>query len=526
MDDSKIKVTLNGKVFEFNGKIRILDALARAKIELPSPCYHGNLSQICCCGLCLAGTRSDKNSPWRIELACARTIEDGMEVDTDHPQAVKLREAIINIYLLKHPLDCSLCDKVGDCFLHKFALHTNFHGFTRVVGKQYWHRNLRSLGGKIAVDDEKCILCGRCLRFCNDILGEDILGKIKNERNLDEINVYPGKSCDGNYSLNLVDLCPAGALVDKTCDHDQMAWDLRHTPSISPESSTGINTYILHDNRHVHRIISRKNDKINEAWITDSSRSLVNILNPNNRITQVMRGGKRFDVKMAIALAVNGILSSGGNIYILCSGETSLEDQFVLKRFLDVVSANVYFLKRRGQSDGFLVSDEPYPNCAGAQITRLSTEINTHQDLSDLYEMVQSGTCKNIICVYEDLFADPVNSKIFDDVSISYIGYKNNKTAKIANFVFPVKTLFERTGTFVNKDYILQKFFKAVPPPSKNVFECWEILSLLMNTYYYGEKADYLTLDQIWKDLPYIIADFKDVDFHNVPLDGFFLKKD
>jgi NADH-quinone oxidoreductase subunit G len=195
-----------------------------------------------------------------------------------------------------------------------------------------------------------------------------------------------------------------------------------------------------------------------------------------------MRKNERSDIRVTIAFAANRILSSGSNTCVLCSGETSLEDQFVLKRFLDVVSVNVYFLRRQGQSDGFLVSDEPYPNCAGTYITLLSTATNTHQDLNKLYEMVQNGTYKNIICVYEDLFADGANSKIFDNVSITYIGHENNRTAKVADFVFPVKTIFERTGTFVNKDYILQNFFKAVTPTSKSILEYWEILSLLMNT--------------------------------------------
>jgi NADH-quinone oxidoreductase subunit G len=524
MAAKNIRVTLNGKLFEFTEKIPLPDALSHAKIELPFPCHHSHLSQTCGCGLCVVGLKKSGNLIWKIELACMHTIEDGMEVDTEHPQAEKLRQTMTNAYLLKHPLDCSLCDKVGDCFLHKFAQHTNFRGFTRVIGRRYWQRNLRPLGKKIAMDDAKCIFCGRCLKFCTDILGEEILGKMQNERNLDEIGVYPGKNCDGNYSLNLVDICPAGAMVE-ICDYSHLAWNLHHTPSISPESSVGINTYILHDGKRVHRIVPRRNDRVNESWMTDSARNLVDILKPNNRITNVMREGERSDVGIAIAFAVNKILLNKSNTCILCSGKTSLEDQLVLKKFMDTVPVSVYFLRRKGDGDGFLISDDPYPNCTGAQIMRLCTEVNTHEDLSELYDMIRAGTFKNIICIYEDLFADGVDSKIFDDVSIIYIGHENNRTAKIANFAFPVKTIFERTGTFVNRDYLLQKFFKAVPPPSEKIFECWEILALIGNTYYFGESNDYLTTEQIWKDLPYFTEIFKDIDFNGIPPDGILLKK-
>ncbi|MDR1255531.1 MAG: molybdopterin-dependent oxidoreductase [Puniceicoccales bacterium] len=531
MDDSKIKITLNGEVFEFDEKILLLDALAQAKIELPSPCHHDHLSQVCSCGLCLVGLRTSATVPWVIGLACMVTIKNGMEVDTECPQAAELRKSIINAYLLKHPMDCSLCDKVGNCFLHKFAAHTNFRGFTRLMGRHYWRRSLRKLGEKIAIDDEKCIFCGRCLRFCQDILGEEILGKIKNERNSEEINLYPGKDCDSNYSLNLVELCPAGALVDQVSDYDQLAWDLHHTPSISPESSTGINIYILHSKKYVHRIVARRNDSVNETWITDSARNLVNILKPSQRTAKVMCNGGRADIRVTIALAVDKILRSGSNTYILCSGATSLEDQFVLKQLLDALSANmslanVYFLRRKGKGDDFLISDDPYPNCAGAEIMKLSLEFNTHENLGALYDLVQSGTCKNIICVYEDLFAERVNGEIFNGIPITYIGHQNNKTARTADFVFPVKTIFERTGTFVNKDYILQKFFQAVPAPSKSILECWEILSLIMNTHNREKTADYLTREEIWKDLSNFIEVFRDINFSEVPLNGLLLKKD
>jgi NADH-quinone oxidoreductase subunit G len=185
----------------------------------------------------------------------------------------------------------------------------------------------------------------------------------------------------------------------------------------------------------------------------------------------------------------------------------------------------VYFLKRQGKGDDFLISDDPYPNCTGAKILRLSIAENTHSDLCKLYEMIENGTYRNIICVYEDLFAEQVDVGIFANVSVTYIGYRKSRTAEFADFAFPVKTIFERDGTFVNKDYILQKFFKAVPPPSKFIFECWEILSILANIYHHSEENENLTIDQIWKDLSYTVDCFKNIDFNNVELDGILIKK-
>lgn len=525
MGEEKIKVKINGKLIKFEKTIKIIDALKFVDIELPSPCRHEYLSNTSHCGLCIVGIKLIKSSNWQMKLACMEDVVDGMEIDTEYPQAVKLRETIINMYLLKHPLDCSLCDKVGNCFLHKFASHTKFRGFTRVVGKHYWQRDLKPLGDKISIDHVKCIFCGRCLKFCREILGEDILGKIKNENDIDEVRLYPGKECNNNYSLNLVDICPAGAIIENKRDTDYPEWNLKHTPSIAIESSVGINTYILHDKKHIYRIIPRKNDLINQIWMTDSARNFSNILDINSRITQVQRLRKLSDIRISLAYAVNKLLNNNKGTYVVCSGEMSLEDQFVLKRFLDITFATPYFVKRKGIGDNFLISDDPYPNTTGAIIMRLATEVNTHENLDDLYKYIQKGRCNNVICIYEDLFIDKVDSKIFDDVNIIYIGYKKNRTANIANFVFPVVTVFERTGTFVNKDFILQKFFKAVNPPGKGVLECWEVLSLLLNTYFRGVEDEYLTLQQIWHDLSYTVQIFNNINFKDIPLNGLILKK-
>ncbi len=486
MAEKKIHVVFNGKKMKFDHSMRAINALKIVGIELPSPCCHEYLNSTHHCGLCLVGVKF-LGMDWCIQPACAIEISDGIEIDTEFPAVVKLREMVINTYLLKHPLDCSLCDKVGYCFLHKFASSTNFRGFTRVQGKHFIQRKLKPLGDKISIDNTKCIYCGRCLNFCHDILGEDILGKIKNENNIDEIATYPGKVFNNNYSLNLVDLCPAGAIVDNEQDLDHQAWNLKHTPSISPESSVGINTYILHDKKKVYRVIPRKNDRINQDWMTDSARELCEILDPEKRVINVQRLGKVSDIRIALAYAAGKILNKNKDVYVVCSGEMSMEDQFVLKRFLDVTFAIPYFVKRVGKGDDFLVSDDPYPNTTGAVITRLATEVNVHPDLQDLYTLIKDGKCDNIICIYEDLFADNAPSRIFDSINITYIGYRKNRTSNVANFVFPTTTIFDRTGTFVNRDFILQKFFKAINPPKKTILECWKILSLLTNICFQGE---------------------------------------
>lgn len=525
MGEEKIKIIINGKSVIFGQPCTILQALKSVEIKLPSPCCHSYLNSTHHCGLCVVSVKFPGKDFAEIVQACTTSICNDMEINTEDLQVKKSREAIIDNYLLSHALDCSLCDKVGDCFLHKFAINTHFRGFTRITGRHYNNRELVQLGDKISIDRAQCTLCGRCLHFCNDVLGEDILGKIKNEENVDVIATYPGRSCNNNYSLNLIDLCPVGAIVANDQDTDHPAWGLQSTPSISPESSVGINTYVLHNSKHVFRIIPRENERINQTWMTDSARELYKIQTRDDRILYPQQSGEKADIILAASRVANTLLQSTRGVYVVFSGEMSMEDQFVLKRFLDVVGANQYFVKRTVPGDGFLISDDPYPNTTGASLMRLSTATNTYPDLSALYELIEKGQCSTIISVYEDIFADSPKDGLFDNVKIIYIGYRKNRTSQVANFVFPVTTIFEKTGTFINKDYILQKFFKAINPPKKAILDCWGILSLLTNCCFQGEDKGYASLGQIWKDMVYVVPELKDIDFKSIPLDGLSLKK-
>ena len=521
MSDKKnnvIRVTINGKSMSFDRQITILEALRAVGISIPSLCCHARLSSTHHCGLCLVAVKFPDQKDWSIVPACMMNISEGTLIDTKNEQAIELRNAVMSLYLLKHSMDCSLCDKVEDCFFHKFAINNNFRGQTRLQGTKYVDRKLKRLGDRISIDNMQCISCGRCLTFCNEILGEDILGNIRNEQNIPEVSTYPGKEFNNNYSLNLVDLCPVGAIVDNSQkDFDHQIWKLRRTPSISPESSVGINTYVLHNKKHVFRIIPRDNERINQSWMTDSARELYKIQEPANRVIYAQQSGKPAEIRRTLAYASGTFLQNNSGTFIVFSGEMSLEDQFALKRFMDVMVAAPYFVRRTTEGDGFLMSDDPYPNTAGAALLRLSNKENTHPDLKDLYGFVAEGRCTTIISVYEDLFADEPPDGLFDNTKIIYVGYRANRTSDRADFVFPVATIFERTGTFINKDMILQKFYKAVETPRKVILDCWAILALFMHMCYQGDReGEYTQIEQIWNDLSHAVLELEELSLIHI----------
>ncbi|MDR2779211.1 MAG: (2Fe-2S)-binding protein [Puniceicoccales bacterium] len=522
MNSSEINIIVNGKKIKAQAGEKLVEIIQRHEIPLSAPCYHKLLTETGHCGLCLVGARRKVTDRFSVVFACTATAKDGMEIDTECEEAVSKRNELFKLHLLQHPLDCSKCDKVGYCFLHKFASQTKFAGFTRTVKGQLQNVKYKEFGQHILFDTQKCIGCQRCIRFCRDVLGEELLGFIRNEDGYMDVDLYPGKRLNNNYSLNLVDLCPAGAFVNKNCVYQPVEWDLVSTPSISTESSVGINTYVLHKDNKVFRIKPRENKYVNGSWISDSARNEHKYFENKKRLTKIMQNGQQVHLETAILQIVKTFLTN--ELAVVCSGNVSLEDQFVLRKLLDSIVHNLFFLRKKRTSDGFLVSDDATPNVNGAILNKIITEEKIIDDLEELNQMVQSGQCRKILSINEEIFSHGVSYALPDNVEIFYIGTENNKTSKRAAVTIPVTTVFENTGTFINKDWRLQKFYKAVNPPNGSIFPMWYIFSLLLNVYLGAAEKELLWLDDVWKDMSHDLDSLADVDFFHVAFDGILLK--
>jgi NADH-quinone oxidoreductase subunit G len=411
---------------------------------------------------------------------------------------------------------------VGYCFLHKFVSRTKFSGFTRIAKGKLQDIEYKEFGQHILFDATKCIGCQRCIRFCRDILDEELLGFIRNENGYKEIDLYPGKRLDDNYSLNLVDLCPAGAFVDRNCLYQPAEWRLISTPSISTESSVGINTYVLHRNNKIFRIKPRENKYVNDAWMSNSARNEHRYFENRERLTRIMQNGQRVHLEIALLRIVESFLSN--ELVVVCSGNMSLEDQFVLRKLLDSIVHSVFFLRKKRDFDGFLISDDATPNVNGAILNKITTQEKITDDLQELNKKIQAGQCKRILSINEEIFSCGISYTLPDDLKIFYIGTEHNKTSKRATVAIPVSTVFENTGTFINKDWRLQKFYKAVNSPNGNVFPMWYIFSLLLNTYLATSEKELLWLDDVWANMKSDIDLLADIDFFHVNFNGILLK--
>ena len=247
----QIKVKVDGREIavprlspDWQGKLApttMIQAAEAVGAMVPHYCYHPKLPIAGNCRMCLVefgtpamgpdrkpilnpnGTPRISKSP-RPAIACATPISPGMEIYTNTPTVKAMREGVLEFLLINHPLDCPICDQAGECKLQEYSVDYG-QSASRFVEAKVHKPKAVDLGPRIALDDERCILCSRCIRFTKDVVGDDALG-IVNRGSYNTLTAYPGKAFDNNYTLNTVDVCPVGALTSKDFRFQMRAWFL------------------------------------------------------------------------------------------------------------------------------------------------------------------------------------------------------------------------------------------------------------------------------------------------------------
>ncbi len=268
-------ITIDGKPVECRDGIPVLQAALEAGWDVPHYCYHPGLSIVASCRLCLMEIKlphpQTREMGWAPKLfpSCQTPVKDGMEVRFDSPGVRNNQRHCMEYYLLNHPLDCPVCDKAGECYLQDYSERFGAAA-SRMVEDKYKNPK-KDIGPKTLLYQDRCVMCTRCVRFCDEIDGSGEL-TVVNRGNRAEIDVFPGVPLDNPLQGNVVDLCPVGCLLDKGFLFQQRVWLLKETPSISPADSTGAAIWIDHNQGRIWRIRPRENEKANEWWISDEQR--------------------------------------------------------------------------------------------------------------------------------------------------------------------------------------------------------------------------------------------------------------
>jgi NADH-quinone oxidoreductase subunit G len=338
------KVIIDGQELEVAPELTLLQACEQAGAEIPRFCFHERLSIAGNCRMCLIEV---KGGPPKPVASCAMNVRDlrpgpkgePPEMFTKTPMVRKAREGVMEFLLINHPLDCPICDQGGECDLQDQAMaygvdHTRFQENKRAVEDKY-------IGALVKTSMNRCIQCTRCIRFSAEVAGVAELGATGRGEDM-EITTYLEQAMTSELQSNVVDLCPVGALTSKPYAFAARPWELTKTPSVDVMDALGSAIRIDTRGREVMRILPRTNDDVNEEWISDKTRHIVDGLRAQRLDRPYVReNGKLRPAtwKEAFALIADKMRPvDSSQVGALVGQLAAVEEMFALKQLMGALS--------------------------------------------------------------------------------------------------------------------------------------------------------------------------------------------
>src|SRR5436189_6873 len=268
------KLTINGHAVEVPPGTNLIEAARRVGVEIPHYCYHPGLSIAGQCRLCMV----DIEKTPRPTIACNTRAAEGMVVATETDRVKETRKSIMEFHLINHPLDCPVCDQAGECWLQIYYMEHGLYD-PRMRDEKVHKPKAVPLGPHVMLDAERCILCSRCVRLCDEVTRTGELGSF-DRGDHSEIGLFPGTELANKYSGNVVDICPVGALTDRDFRFAVRVWYLDSAKSVCPGCARGCNIEVHvnrrrphhNEGRRVARLKPRFNADVNRWWICDDGR--------------------------------------------------------------------------------------------------------------------------------------------------------------------------------------------------------------------------------------------------------------
>ena len=295
-NDNMVTLTIDDREVTVPRGTTVLEAAQQMGIHIPTFCWHPKLKPAGACRICYVEI---EKMP-KLMVSCATEATPGMVVHTDTEKVRQGRRAVLEFILANHPLDCPTCDKGGECDLQNLTFQ---HGIDRSRFDFNKNRFIRDkeatfddfrIGPEIIRNQNRCILCYKCVRANKEVFGEDDLGVFQ-RGNITEINAAPGRQVDSIYSGNLVEICPVGALTNTDWRYQIRVWNTQTAKSISPYHGDGVNITLWKNRQKIFRTTSRRNDAIDEGWLSDIDRYGYQIVNSEARLTTplIKKGDKQ-----------------------------------------------------------------------------------------------------------------------------------------------------------------------------------------------------------------------------------------
>jgi NADH-quinone oxidoreductase subunit G len=448
-------------------------------VDVPHYCWHPKLPVDGSCRLC----QVEVEGLPKLQIACNTLVKDGMAVRTDSERVRQAREGVMELLLVNHPLDCPICDQAGECKLQDYAFEYGVaHARTREPRRALKKR--QELGPTILLDQERCILCRRCTRFCREIPKTGELGVFgRGDRSV--IDLVPGTVLDNDYSMNVADLCPVGALTTKDFRFKIRVWFLEDVPGVCTGCANGCNVHLGVANNKVHRYVPRRNDAVNDTWICDAGRLSYKEIGAPDRLREVRVRGERGaleavrldeGVRVAAARLQRLVEAQGPGVVVgIASPHVTNEELFLFRRLLAALGTeNHGFPLVRGKADALLIREEKAANAAGARAVGFA-------EAGPVLERIRGGGARAAIVLGHDVVHESWlggTDELARLDTVILLDSHPSEIERVGHVVFPTRHAAEKLGTLVNHAGRVQRVRPAVEPP----FEAWaegEVLARL-----------------------------------------------
>jgi len=477
-----VTITVDNKEVQVPGNTNLIEALKAVGIETPHLCYHSDLPVSGNCRQCMVEVDGPRGMA--LTIGCYTPVRPGMKVATpaSSPHVAEARKAVLEFLLVNHPLDCPICDKAGECMLQENYVMSGASSsrLNPEIGKQFHgnpehsfkdnkgqHRGGKriDIGPRIMLDEERCVQCSRCVRFMRHIAGDEQL-QLASRGGHTYITTFPGEKLDHPYDRCLTDICPVGALTDKSFRFQKRVWSLSRVPTISMDDSLGANIWADYADGIIYRIMPRCNTELNRSWLSNSARD----------VAQKIHGNRLLSGNIPAISQMLGTIK--GKVAIILGGSCTIEDISAFKKFSRLLGNPVEFFGGSflpvQAADGIACSGDPVANRAGLEKAGVNTNLN---ELAK-----QAGNFELLITVAADLWDEtPEEAKALNKISkrIALTPFKNN-TAENSTFAIGIRHWLENSGTMINSKGLEQQLHGVPTRESLMVESMQKITEVLL----------------------------------------------
>jgi NADH-quinone oxidoreductase subunit G len=442
-DDETVTLTIDGQEIRVRKGTNVLEAAKLLEKDICHFCYHPGLSVAASCRQCLVEI---EKSP-KLVPSCQAIVTDGMVVYTESQPVLEARRAMLEFTLKNHPIDCPICDKAGECTLQRHYMDHD-HALTRVDVPKIRKPKHKDIGREIVLDAERCILCSRCIRFCDELpkTGELCMSWRSDH---EQIDIAEGHRLDNAYSLNVVDICPVGALTAKDFRFKVRAWELKATETTCPGCATGCAVELHSRHEEAYRLIPAYDPDVNGYWMCDEGRYTYKRLDSSSRVRHAVVDGTTFALSQAILATAERLRKPRGRrVAVVFSAQATNESNEALAELADFLDAQRFVLGRNpGLGDDILRDTDKNPNTRGA--LKAAGETIRHE--AELALELAGRAFDAVIFLDDAGDLSEVSLRGLKDVASICLASSATPLAEACAIALPAASWAEILGTFTNR---------------------------------------------------------------------------